>query len=610
MSRFRSRPILPIAIAIAAACRSGSGTDSGAGPVLHATAETIVQGEVGQRVDDYLKRAARFGFSGAVLVAKDGRIVLQAGYGLADREKGSPVTPNTVFSIGSLTKQFTAAAILSLEEKKQLKTRDPISKFFPGAPADKAEITIHQLLTHSAGLPEALGGDFDRISRDSLVRLAFAAKLLWPPGTQYQYSNVGYSLLAAVIEVVSKRPYESYLREALFDRVGLTETGYNLAWGADRLAVGYQDTTRWGNSLDRWKPDGPWWHVVGNGEIQSTVGDMYRWIAALDSGRVLADSSRQKLITPYMPEDPSGETRYGYGWVVASSEWGKQMVWHNGSNGVFYADVRRFLDDKVVVIFLTNALPNQTLLKDLIHVVFELPAPAIPAQTDSFGQADLAAFAGNYRLPSRVPVEVRVTRGQLEALTPDPEAGMAFVALTPSGADSGKRFVITDAAAKAMLERLAAADQGPLVTYLEPPPAIAGQMTDQWRKLIDQWRAELGLFAGARILGSRISQAEPSRRFEIYAVMRFAKGAHIIRLVEREGEGPSFRSVRPIPPGPTPPTRVWFVGAGKDAFVTFLPSFGSALKVRFERARAGGAVTGMTLMAPRRAIRAVKVESR
>jgi CubicO group peptidase (beta-lactamase class C family) len=569
-------------------------------------ATTIVTGELGRRLDDYLTRAARFGWSGAVLVAKNGQIVLQNGYGLADREAGRVVTPGTVFSIGSLTKQFTAAAILRLEERRRLATSDPLRRFFPAAPADKAGITIHQLLTHTAGFPDALGGDYDPISRDSLVRLAFATPLRFAPGTAYEYSNVGYSVLAAIIELVSKMPYETFLRRELFLPAGLAETGYTIGWSADRFAIGYDDTTRWGTSVERWRGSPPSWHVVGNGELQSTVGDLYRWVAALDSGRVLADSSRRKMFTPWVPEDPTGETRYGYGWVIASSEWGTDLVWHNGGNGVFYAEIRRLKDDKAVVVFLTNSEANYSMLRDLVHVAFGLPAPDIPAPATTGAPAGLAADTGRYRMPSGPEISVRLNRGQLEIATLDPEAAMAFVPLTPPGADTGRRYVIKDPAATTMLERLAAGDDAPLLAFLEPPPEARAPLQERWRSLLGGWTATDGAFRSVRMLGSRVTLREPSRRFEIYGVMRFERGAHIIRIIDREGEGPSFRSVGPIPPGPMPPSRVWLVPKADSGFVAYLPSFGTSIGVRFQPAT--GRARALTIDTPIRPIRAIAAE--
>src|SRR5262245_1884520 len=222
-----------------------------------------------EELDQLMTRLETYGFSGSLLVARNGKVLLEKGYGWADREHGVPFTAETVFDIGSITKQLTGAAILALEMEGKLKVTDPISKYFPDVPADKAGITLHHLLTHSAGLEDVFGGDFEEMPRDRLVKTALASKLLWPPGTRYRYSNAGFSLLAAVVEIVSGQPYETFLQERLFKPAGLTKTGYRAPkWPSASLAHGYSPEGDWGTPLDHaWAPDGPWWNLRGNGGI-------------------------------------------------------------------------------------------------------------------------------------------------------------------------------------------------------------------------------------------------------------------------------------------------------------------------------------------------------
>jgi len=143
-------------------------------------AATIVQGDAGAKLDAYLKEQK---YEGAVLVAKGGEVVLAKGYGLADRESGTPWTADTYVSIGSITKQFTAAAILKLEAQGKLAVEDKVGKFFKDAPDDKRGITLHQLLTHTSGLASDFAGDYDPVGRDEYVKRIFASKLESAPGT-------------------------------------------------------------------------------------------------------------------------------------------------------------------------------------------------------------------------------------------------------------------------------------------------------------------------------------------------------------------------------------------------------------------------------------------
>ena len=164
-------------------------------------AQAEVKGPFGAALDRYLKELAGFGYSGSVLVAQKGEVVLDQGYGLADRARGTPFTADTLFDIASISKPFTAAAVLRLEMKGKLKVEDKISKFFPDAPADKAGITLHQLLTHTAGFPETIGPEYEPLARKAFLQRIFATKLVHRPGERFLYSNAGYSLLAAVVEV-------------------------------------------------------------------------------------------------------------------------------------------------------------------------------------------------------------------------------------------------------------------------------------------------------------------------------------------------------------------------------------------------------------------------
>lgn len=155
------------------------------------------------RIDSFMLRAVEAGFDGSLLVLRDGKPILDKGYGLRDREAKLPNTPATVHAIGSITKQFTSACILKLQEGGRLSVQDSLGKYFTDAPADKRDITLHQLLTHSAGFPGAIGDDNEPIDGGAFATLAMKAPLGFKPGTGYEYSNVGYSLLGIIVEKVS-----------------------------------------------------------------------------------------------------------------------------------------------------------------------------------------------------------------------------------------------------------------------------------------------------------------------------------------------------------------------------------------------------------------------
>jgi CubicO group peptidase (beta-lactamase class C family) len=309
----------------------------------------VVTGDLGAKLDRFLTDSH---FAGAALVAKDGHILLMKGYGLANAAAGVPFSADSLISIGSITKQFTAAAILKLEAEGKLRVEDPIGKFFPSAPDDKKGITLHQLLTHTAGLESDFAGDYEPVGRDAYVKRILGSKLRSKPGSEYFYANSGYSLLAAIVEIASGEAYETYVHGHLFAPAGMTETGYRLPrWDARRVPVGLLNGKPWGTMLDKpWDKDGPYWALRGNGGIESTLADLFAWSRALDGDAVLPAAERKKLFTPYVPEGPGAESSYGYGWSIQTTPWNTKLVAHDGGNGVFSADFRRYVDDGIVVI--------------------------------------------------------------------------------------------------------------------------------------------------------------------------------------------------------------------------------------------------------------------
>ena len=274
--------------------------------------------ELIKKIDRYMNRTTSTGFSGTVLIAKDGKIILSRGYGLANRNKNIPNNSKTIFPFGSITKQFTGAAILKLQMINKLSLYDPIKKFFTAVPSDKNSITIHHLLTHTAGFPGAIGNDFDLISRDDFITLALTTELHNHPGTVYEYSNVGFSLLGAIIEIVSGESYEEFLYEYLFKPAGMKETGYLLPeWNLQNLAHGYIAGRDWGTLIDiPWLEDGPGWHLRANGGILSTVEDMYKWHLALLGETILSEEAKILYTFPHVKEDNGASSFYGYGWPM------------------------------------------------------------------------------------------------------------------------------------------------------------------------------------------------------------------------------------------------------------------------------------------------------
>lgn len=312
-----------------------------------------------QRIDSLMHEATAAGFNGSLLVLRDGVALIDTGFGLRDREAQLPNTPATVHAIGSITKQFTAACILKLLEQGKLNVRDSMAKYLPGVPVDKRGITLHHLLTHSAGFPGAIGDDNEPVDGGAFTKMAMASPLEFAPGAGYNYSNVGYSLLGIIVEHVSGMALERYLQEELLKPAGLMHTGYRMPdWSKDELAIGYRkDGTRWGTMLDHPTVNGgPGWHLRGNGGMLSTTHDMANWVEALRSGRVLTKASTDAMFTEHVPE--GGGSFYGYGWALFKTQRGTRLITHNGGNGVQFADVLWYADEGVTIVLMSNASPR------------------------------------------------------------------------------------------------------------------------------------------------------------------------------------------------------------------------------------------------------------
>jgi len=365
--------------------------------------ETKITSEAGKNIDRYLSGMETLGFSGAIVVSKGDEILLIKGYGLANRETRRHYTSSTIQTCGSITKQFTAAAILLLESQGELSVDDTITKYFSRVPEDKKNITIHQLLTHSSGLPGGIGPDDEPIEVQDYVERTMSASLQFSPGSGYGYSNTGYSLLAMIIERVSGQSYETFLRKELLLPAGMTQTGYILPdWNRNQMATGYGKGERWGEVYKRgWLEDGPNWHLRGNGGIHTTVTDMHKWLTTVKGNGVLNKKVAKRWTTGYLTEN-NGYSEYGYGWVVYEhNRWGK-IITHSGSNRIFEADFA-WLTDKDFFYYIqgnTSMFPAANQGRDILKAAFDTSfvMPPIVQKNDSAKPETARQRAGIYRL--------------------------------------------------------------------------------------------------------------------------------------------------------------------------------------------------------------------
>ncbi|MEZ5891975.1 MAG: serine hydrolase domain-containing protein [Parvularculaceae bacterium] len=298
----------------------------------------------------YFDRLGENGLSASVLVGEGDRVLLRKSYGLAAENPETPMAPDTLVDIGSLAKQFTATLILMEVEAGVLTLDDPVSEFFPDAPADKRDISIHQLLTHSSGLTEHSEDDFAPMTKAEALHNIFASELAFEPGSGFEYSNSGYTLLAAIIEAAAGENYTDLVRTKLWRANGMRDTGFH----GDTLLKKRAVATGYVNGEAQPSPvrDSPvQWGVMGNGGVMSTVGDMRKWMVRLASGKVLPREMLDKLWTPYVKRTESES--YAYGWRVYDSPLGRG-VWHGGTGSGGNADVAYFPDRELFSIILSN----------------------------------------------------------------------------------------------------------------------------------------------------------------------------------------------------------------------------------------------------------------
>lgn len=320
----------------------------------------------------------------SVLVARDGKIVYESGFGFADLARKTRVSPETKFRIGSVTKQFTAAAVLRLIGDGKLSLTDPLEKFFPGF-ARGREITVHHLLTHTSGIhsytgkPEFLERVVQPIAPAELIAWFRDDPADFAPGAGFLYNNSGYFLLGEIVAQVSGKSYAAFLREAFFEPLGMKDTGVfvNAAPPAG-IALGYSVAAGKPSPAHDW--DMSW--AGGAGALYSTVRDLFRWSEALFGGKVVSPEAFIQMTTPVkLPPGVDG-MKYGYGLVMASVD-RLPTIGHNGGLNGWSSELLRLPEQMFTVIVLANALPP---------VAGRAPAAMTRAIVGKFLAAEIAAL--------------------------------------------------------------------------------------------------------------------------------------------------------------------------------------------------------------------------
>jgi CubicO group peptidase (beta-lactamase class C family) len=320
-------------------------------------------------------------FSGSILIARQGKVVLKEGYGMANYELTVPNTPRTKFHLASISKSFTAAAILILEERGLLRVDDPMTKHIPDYPGGE-KITLHHLLIHTSGIPNINNfpeyGNWSRFPQTpaSLIQKFKNHPLRFSPGTRYDYSNSNYNVLAAIIEKVSGRSYGEFLKENIFDPLGMGDTAHDGDAAAliENVASGY---TPAGYDGFEKTPYLDWTVKTGNGSIYSTVEDLYKWDRALYGDQILSRAALAKALTPHVDDS------VGYGWFI-SRRLNRHCIRMSGRSPGFQGEIHRYVDDGTCVIVLSNNYSGAAsfMINDIAAMAFGEPYETLAAKKD------------------------------------------------------------------------------------------------------------------------------------------------------------------------------------------------------------------------------------
>ncbi|AXT20454.1 class A beta-lactamase-related serine hydrolase [Flavobacteriaceae bacterium AU392] len=305
-------------------------------------------------LNTYLDTVDKFGFSGQVLVEQNGKVIINRAFGQLSENSSQNITDETLFGIASVSKQFTAAAICLLAQREKLKFDDSLGEFFSGVPNDKSNITIHQLLTHTSGLQGGdLIRDFENISKKEMLSRILSSQMKEKPGEKWRYSNIGYNVLAFIIEKVTGVSYEEFLTKEIFNPLNMLHTriiGGKYSWEGLTAANAINGSTDVGSPM-QWKYN---MRTLGSGNIASTVSDLHKWNTALQNFTLLNKELTERLFYPHT--QIQGTEFYGYGWFVFKDENAKtKLIEHGGDyekgfNGVIY----KYLEKDVTIFILSN----------------------------------------------------------------------------------------------------------------------------------------------------------------------------------------------------------------------------------------------------------------
>ena len=489
-------PIKHLALALTVSAIAFHGSQAQQVPTLPET----VDGPIGRMMHEYLTRAAQLGFSGQVLAAKDGKILLHQAYGFSDRRHEIPITTSTSVGVASMSKQFTAAAILKLATDGKLRLSDTLGAFFKGLPADKSGITIQQIVTHTSGIRGGVTEDFDVGSLDSSMTRLMSLPLTGKPGEKWRYSSDAYGILAAIVQNVSGMPFERYMHETILGPAGMSHSGFwHEARDMGSVAHAYAGLRHSGTPA-MWPRD---WRVFGSGDLMTTASDLYRWDRALRAGRIFAGAALTQYSSGIVPIG-SGSDMYGYGLFVTTTPRKTKLVEHGGDtelgfNGAFF----RYLDEDAVLIITSNARDvnfrslRQYVQGELDRMLFGADTIKPPLALQRPSRPIQAGMTGSYQIDSTSAFHI-MSDGAYLWIGADGQS--AVDVLRAHSADvSPEMFANANRRTATLIDALMRFDTTAYVVALgDSGAAELPDYREEWKALLEQ----MGPIRGYRVLGS------------------------------------------------------------------------------------------------------------
>ncbi len=434
---------------------------------------------VADNITEYLSRLEGVGYSGSVMVVQDDEVLVNEGYGLANIETGEANTADTIYTIGSITKLFTAISILQLHEAGTLDINAPISDYLPDVPADKADITIIQIMNMEGGLAtdHTNGTDFDPMSREEALDAILNAELYALPGTEFNYSNSGYTLLAILIEMTGGQSYQDYIREHILNPLDMRHSGFR--------GEAFENVAYASNIFDDYGTANDWdysWVVVGNGGMVSNNADLYRFMQAVINYELVSQETTRN-------------------WVDFGDAGGWAATAGGGSSTDFNAAINMKPAENIYILNMTNdiSFPGEHVNLFLEQIVEGLDVALAPEVIEQPEDTILNSYAGDYQLASGGIIHILSGENGLRINASGQDAVNALI---PTHSSSlYERFEQHNQDSEAILEAISTDDFVPLANAFDIEISDEGHR-EFWSGL----EAEHGTFEGFTVLGSTISQ--------------------------------------------------------------------------------------------------------